>query len=91
MSEFKSIIYNCRKATFLIDKRVEGKINFREQIELRIHLAGCDVCKLYVKQSAKISDMIKQLLNTPSAADVRLDDHFKEQLQVQINDNLNKN
>jgi len=91
MNGLKSVIYNCRKATFLIDKRMNGKISFRESIELRVHLIGCDVCSLYVKQSEKINEMIKALLKAPAATEIRLDDNFKKELQVQIDDQLNKN
>jgi hypothetical protein len=91
MSELKRIIYNCEKATFLIDKRMESKITFRERIELRIHLIQCDVCKLYIKQSEKINEMIKSLLKTPAGVEIRLDDTFKDELQVKIDARLNKN
>ncbi|MEO7213068.1 hypothetical protein [Mucilaginibacter sp.] len=91
MGELKRIIYNCHQATFLIDKRMEGKITFRERIELRIHLIQCDVCKLYIKQSEKINEMIKSLLKTPAGVEIRLDDTFKDELQVKIDTQLNKN
>ncbi|AMR30936.1 hypothetical protein A0256_05600 [Mucilaginibacter sp. PAMC 26640] len=91
MDGLKKIIYNCRQATFLVDKKLAGKISFREQIELRIHLTGCDACKLYVKQSEKIGLMISRLLNGAASAATGLDDAFKNKLQLQIEDELNKN
>ncbi|MBD1363704.1 hypothetical protein IDJ77_07770 [Mucilaginibacter sp. ZT4R22] len=91
MSALKAIIYNCRKATYLTDKRMAGKITFKEHIELRIHLYGCAACRLYVKQSGKINEMIKALLKSPAANNIRLDDDFKNRMQVTINDELNKN
>ncbi|MES2268054.1 MAG: hypothetical protein V4520_14930 [Bacteroidota bacterium] len=91
MSDLKKIIYNCRQATFLIEKRLLSKLTFREGIELHIHLAGCDVCKLYVKQSQKINEMVKQLLKSGTSNTPNLDGDFKEALQVQIEDKLNNN
>jgi hypothetical protein len=91
MSVLKAIIYNCRKATYLADKKMNGRISFKESIELRIHLFGCDACKLYVKQSGKINEMINALLTPPAAANVRLDDDFKSRMQATINDELNRN
>ncbi|MET3977810.1 hypothetical protein ABIB62_000378 [Mucilaginibacter sp. UYP25] len=91
MSDLKSIIYNCRQATFLIEKRMLSKLTFRERIELRIHLAGCDVCTIYVKQSQKINDMVKQLLKSDTNTAVHLDESFKEAMQEQIEEKLNKN
>ncbi len=89
MNELKKIQYNCRKATYLIDKRMIGHISFRERIELRIHLAGCGVCRLYIKQSYIINAMIRQLLRRNAAAG--LDAGFKETLQQRINEQLDKN
>ncbi|RFZ82928.1 hypothetical protein DYU05_12280 [Mucilaginibacter terrenus] len=90
MSNLKNIVYNCRKATYLIDKRMLGKITVRESVELRIHLLQCDVCKLYIKQSAKINEMIKALLRA-EPKEITLDDSYKKQLEIQVNDALNKN
>jgi len=90
MSRLKSVVYNCRKATFLIDKKMNGKISFRESMELRIHLLGCDVCSLYVKQSGKIDEMIKALLKTPTQSGLRLGDSFKNGMQAEIEEQLNK-
>ncbi|GGH11129.1 zf-HC2 domain-containing protein [Mucilaginibacter phyllosphaerae] len=91
MSNLKSMIYNCRQATFLIEKRMLGSLTFRERIELRIHLTGCDVCTLYVKQSQKINEMIKQLFKKPENNKVTLEDEFKEAMQQKIQRELNKN
>ncbi len=38
MSQLKKIQYNCKKATFLIEKKMLSRITFREHIELRIPL-----------------------------------------------------
>ncbi|OOQ57900.1 hypothetical protein BC343_12585 [Mucilaginibacter pedocola] len=91
MNPLKGIIYNCRKATFLADKKLEGKISFVENIQLRIHLVGCDACKLYLKQSGKLTAMVKDLMKTPVGSNVRLDSDFKEQLQERIDTHLSKN
>ena len=91
MSNLKSIIYNCRQATFLIEKRMLSKLTFKERIELRIHLAGCDVCTLYVKQSQKINEMVKALLKDKTGTSVQLDKRFKVTMQERIEDKLGKN
>ena len=39
MDPLKKIIYNCKQATFLIEKKMIGRITFRQHIELRIHLS----------------------------------------------------
>jgi hypothetical protein len=91
MKPLKGIIYNCRKATYLADKRMNGGISFKESIELRIHLIRCDVCRLYIQQSGKINQMIKDLLKTQPTENIQLDDDFKTELQMKIDTELNKN
>jgi predicted anti-sigma-YlaC factor YlaD len=91
MGPLKKIQYNCKKATFLIEKKLIGHITFREQIELRIHLLGCSVCRIYQKQTGKINEMVRQLFHNAVNADTQLDDNFKKDLQDRIEEELNKN
>ncbi len=89
MGPLKKIIYNCEKATFLIEKKLISRITFREEIELRIHFMSCSVCKLYQKQAGKINDMVHQLFKR-SETDAKLDESFKKDLQGRIEEELNK-
>ncbi|WP_184546732.1 hypothetical protein [Mucilaginibacter sp. FT3.2] len=92
MSTLKHIIYNCRQATLLIEKRQFKKLSFREFVELRIHLVGCSVCTLYNKQSKVIHQMVQQLFHDSMKAEgVHLDEGFKKELQYLIDEELNKN
>ena len=91
MSYLKKIIRNCKKATFLIDKRATDKLTLREIIELRIHLYGCSFCRLYKKQSRIINDMVQELFRNSMKTSVRLDADFKKELQERIEEELNKN
>lgn len=90
MNELKKITRDCRKATYLIDKKLTGNITFRETIALRIHLLGCDVCGIYKKQTAVIEKMITGLLTNKAAKSTVLDDEYKHKLQLKLN-HLNKN
>jgi len=67
------------------------RITFREAIELRIHLAGCSVCKIFDKQSRMINTMVKQFFNDSTPVEIRLDDVYKKVLHNLIEDKLNKN
>ena len=91
MGALKKIQYNCKKATFLIEKKLIGRITLREQLELRIHLLGCSVCRVYQKQTGKINEMIRQLFNNTVNKKTKLDDEFKKDLQDRIEEELNKN
>ena len=91
MGPLKKITHNCKKATFLIEKKLIGRITLREHIELRIHLFGCGVCRIYQKQTIKINEMVRQLFHGPMNKDTKLDDDFKKDLQERIEEELNKN
>jgi hypothetical protein len=91
MEPLKKITHNCHKATFLIEKKLIGRITLREHIELRIHLFGCSVCRIYQDQTKKISEMVRQMFHSSASTDKHLDDNFKKGLQERIEDELNKN
>ena len=91
MSNLKKIIYNCKQATFLIEKKSIKKLTFREAIELRIHLFGCSFCRLYKKQSRVINEMVQELFRSSLHSEFMLDDGFKKELQERIEEELNKN
>ena len=91
MGPLKKIQYNCKKATFLIEKKLITRITFREHIELRIHLLGCSVCRTYQSQTGKINEMIRQLFHNAVNKETKLDDEFKKDLQDRIEEELNKN
>lgn len=49
-----SVLYilkmNCREATYLHEKKKEGKLSATEKIALNIHLLYCRMCALFYKQ-----------------------------------------
>jgi hypothetical protein len=87
MGVIKNIQYNCRQATLLLENKELTKLSFRESIELRIHLSGCSVCRLYGQQSRAINKMIQQIFKT---AEYKLDDNAKKNMQEVIDEELNK-
>lgn len=86
-AELKKIAYNCKKATFLIEKQQIGKITELEKMELKLHLAGCSICITFMQQSTVINQMAKKLFLV-NFTTLKLDDGFKAQLQKQINNQL---
>ena len=92
MNHLKKVIYNCKQATLLIEKKQLTKLSFRESIELRIHLGGCSMCKLYNKQSHMISTMVLRLYHDSMlrTSEAKLDEAFKKDLQDRIENELNK-
>jgi hypothetical protein len=90
MSRLRNIIYNCREATYLIEKKLVGKITLREKAQLHIHFYGCSVCKLFNKQSHLLNTMMKQLVINNELRDLKLDEEFKNKMQHRIEAELNK-
>jgi hypothetical protein len=88
--EIKKIAYNCKKATFLIEKKQISGITSLEKLELKIHLAGCSVCRIFEQQSININRFVKELFHAPMQSQGKLDDDFKMKLQDRIERKLNK-
>ena len=88
MNDIKKIIYNCHQATLLIEKKQLERLTIREKMELRLHLAGCSVCKLFQRQSIMISQRVKNLVRSPFSQKRSLDELYKKDLQDQINKKL---
>ncbi|MGF1924580.1 MAG: hypothetical protein ACQUHE_10410 [Bacteroidia bacterium] len=86
MNALKRITYNCQKATFLIEKKSKDQISIAEEIELKFHLVGCKVCRIYQQQSMLIDRILKGNLFESS-----LDSDFKEDLSKKISDAIEKN
>lgn len=91
MNELRKIQYNCRKATYLIEKQQIGRITLGEKLELKIHLAGCSICKTFQRQSIVINHLVRNLFQAANQTDVKLDDEFKTNLQKRIDQKLDKN
>lgn len=91
MNELKDIIYNCRKATFFIEKKQLTALTFKERVELRIHLTGCSFCRLFQKQSIGINKMAYELFHSAADREIRLDEDYKKKLQERIEEKLNEN
>lgn len=86
----KKIAYDCKKATFLIEKQQIGRITFREKAELKMHLTGCSICRIFQRQSVLINRMLsKDFIDQHT--DIVLDIAFKSQLQEKINAILSNN
>ncbi|WP_299284555.1 hypothetical protein [uncultured Mucilaginibacter sp.] len=91
MDEIKKIAYNCRKATFLIEKKQLETLTLREKLELKIHLVGCSVCRTFQQQSIMINQMVKGMFHSSQPQETKLDETFKNELQERIKEKLNGN
>ena len=91
MNSSTKIAYNCKKATFLIEKKQLAPLTAREKTELKIHLAGCSVCRLFQQQSTFITQLFKTKQHKELYIAIKLDEDFKSALQQKIDQKLNEN
>ena len=88
MGVIKKIRYDCRHATYLIEKRQHTSLTIRERFELAIHLSECSVCRVFQWQSRWINHMLRDLFHSAESPENKLDDEYKRQLQEKINERL---
>lgn len=86
-TEVERIVYNCRKATFLIEKKQDVELTAREKMELKLHLAGCYICRVYEQQSILIGIMMNKLFKG-NPQEVKLDSAFKASMQKRIEEKI---
>ena len=60
MKGFDKILIGCKQATYLHEKRKEGKLGLVEGMGLAIHLLYCSFCKLFIKQIEQLETYTKQ-------------------------------
>lgn len=63
---------SCKKATYLVSKKEEGKLKWIESIQLRSHMTICGLCRLFEQQSKFISNQAKHM-----HSDASLSEHQK--------------
>lgn len=90
MTHQKTINTNCEKATFLIEKQQASKLSFIEILFLKIHLAGCSVCRIYKRQSVIINQLAHKLFHAPAHPQSKLDDESKKEMQHRIDEKLGR-
>ncbi len=89
MSMKKNIITNCEKSTLLIEKRQLSSLGLIDRLYIKIHLASCEECRTYQKQSAVINHMADRIFkDTPIS--LKLDEDFKRNMQFKINEIIDK-
>ncbi len=88
MGVIKKIQYNCRHATYLIEKRQHTSLTIKERVHLVIHLVGCSVCRLFQRQSRMINRAARELFREATGQGHVLDEDLKREMQERINERL---
>jgi hypothetical protein len=84
MDPYTKIKYNCRMATFLIEKGHHKPLTIRENVLLRIHLFTCPFCRLYKKQSALLEKFISNFFAYKKGQHFNMSAHYKSELNKLI-------
>lgn len=83
MAIFKFIYLSCKRATFLMSKKEEGKLTALEKVQLKIHLNICDFCTRFEKQTKFFSkNAVHQHNHTPA----KLSDQKKTEIKSLLKD-----
>jgi len=53
----------CRENTILVTKSLDQKLTLVERLEMKMHLAMCDVCKRYAKQLHWLDDAFRKKMS----------------------------
>ncbi len=61
------LMLSCDTATFYITKKDYKKLSCKENVQLKMHLMGCKLCRSFKDQNAIISEKIKALQSDPPA------------------------
>ena len=57
----KFLMISCKKATWLVSKKEEKRLSWREKWQLRAHMALCSMCRRFEEQSGFIGRMARQI------------------------------
>jgi len=59
------VMLSCDTATFLITKSDYHKLGCKENLQLRMHLMGCKLCRSFNKQNTFLSDKLTKIQEEP--------------------------
>lgn len=77
------ILLSCKKATFLLSKKEEGKLMPVEKIQLKLHLTVCDFCTQFEKQTRFFT---KHSAHTHNHLPTTLSEEKKQKIQLLLKD-----
>jgi hypothetical protein len=85
------LILSCMRATFFIEKSHAGPLSFINRLQLKMHVAICDKCSAYQKQSLFIEQVLRSHIKPfPNPKQMTLSKPAKEAIQTKIEQSLKK-
>ncbi len=86
MKSMNKVLLSCDTATLMVTKGEFTRLSCLEQLQLRMHLAGCKFCRRFKKQSEFISYAIRQADRIPDKGNLwlYLTDEQRKRLKKKI-------
>ncbi len=75
---------SCLRATELVEKKLQVRLNFKEKVQLKLHVKVCKACSDYEKQSILIDKALRSNRDEINQQDVK-------RLKVEIIEKLSLN
>ncbi len=75
---------SCLKATELVEKKLQVRLNFKEKVQLKLHVKVCKACNDYERQSILIEKALSSDKN-------EIKQHDVEKLKLEIIEKLRLN
>lgn len=86
MKSMDKIMLSCDTATLLITKGEFTRLTCVEQVQLKMHLAGCKFCRRFKQQSEFISYAIRRADSIPDKEGLRL--HLTEAQRKRLKEKM---
>ena len=67
------MMLSCDTATFLITKRDYQKLRCKENLQLKMHLMGCKLCRSFNEQNTFLSEKLKNIQEEPPLVELSLE------------------
>lgn len=84
-----AIMLDCDKATLYAAKNEMNQLGCIKRMQLKMHLASCELCRTFIKQSQIISSQVKALKDIDdSEFKLHLSESQKGRLKLAINEQL---
>lgn len=81
-----AILLDCDKATLYATQQEMKQLGCIKKIQLKMHLAKCDLCRAFVKQTKIINDQVNTFRTVDNTNfKIHLTDLQKDRLQKAIN------
>lgn len=83
-----AVMLNCEEATYLITKSEFEKVGCVKRMQLKMHLAGCKLCRRFKIQSDIIDKSLKTLEDlklNQNMSGAHLSEEKKKEMQETIN------